>query len=95
MLAKSEVVTVCSWQVAGAARLQSTAMTVIMSGEPVLAVDRQGAGDLLHRHRDTRPICRIGRRKDAVIDRARLPYEAHTFELGLRDKLNNLAHIGS
>jgi hypothetical protein len=30
--AKSEVVTVCSWQFAGEARLQSTAMTLITTG---------------------------------------------------------------
>src|ERR1700679_1440518 len=32
--AKSEVVTVCSWQFAGEERLQSTAMMLIMTGEP-------------------------------------------------------------
>src|SRR4030088_2798302 len=32
--AKSEVVTVCSWQFAGEERLQSTAMILIMTEEP-------------------------------------------------------------
>src|SRR6266404_3616932 len=32
--AKSEVVTVCSWQFAGEERLQSTAMILITTGEP-------------------------------------------------------------
>src|SRR6266478_2430863 len=32
--AKSEVVTVCSWQFAGKERLQSTAMILITTGEP-------------------------------------------------------------
>jgi hypothetical protein len=32
--AKSEVVTVCSWQFAGEERLQSTAMIFITTGEP-------------------------------------------------------------
>ena len=47
MSAKSDVVTVCSWQPAGDARLQSMAMILITTGDPVAAMSIGAAGYLV------------------------------------------------
>jgi hypothetical protein len=35
----------------------------------------------------------IGRREDAIVHRAGFSYQAESFALGLRDKLDNFTHI--
>ena len=78
--AKSEVVTVCSWQFAGEDRLQSTAMILItraLSPLGIGATDPTSHGRLVPLLAD-----RIARRENAVIYRARFPNEADSLSLG-------------